>query len=322
MRFKISLMFVACVLLLSSCKKDKDPAIGVGTLLNNNILLNVFSGSATQLYSMSADGSSLTQLTHFDAHTFLGTASWSPDHSKILYTANNYIYIMNADGTNPVELSDNNTISYNPNLSPNGKKILYLTRFLAPDPTYGTTAVEQLAVMNSNGTGKTQITNFYTSAYNYLDLSCPIWSPDGSKIAFIGNPNIGNSGMGVYTVNPDGSGLTLVLRSTNSLKNICYSPDGSTLLLQILSSNLSANGLYTCNASDGTNLKMLFPTFETNAIISVATPPSYSPDGTQIIAGSFKDTPTTGDTYIITSNGTIVRKLTNNFNQIVSTAWR
>ncbi len=324
MRFKITSIFAACVLLLSSCKKDNDPAIGVGSLLNNNILVTALNKNRVQLYSITPDGTSITQITNF-SNLFLQSATWSPDHSKIVYVDNGLIYMMNADGSNLVKLSDDLTVSYNASLSPNGKKIVYLTRFLAPEGNT-TNITEQIAIMNSNGTGKTQITNLYTSNYNYLNLSSPVWSPDGSKIAFIAQPDVGSYKNEVYTINADGSGLTLVVpdQAPGSIQNICYSPDGSTLMMQILkgSNNINPDGIYTCNINNPSNIKMLFSSGSTASTTYLATPPSYSPDGSQIVTGSFKDNPN-GDMYIINLNGTVISRLTNNsFTQVLSTSWR
>jgi TolB protein len=67
--------------------------------------------------------------------------------------------------------------------------------------------------MNADGTGQTSLT-----AYGGL----PDWSPDGSKIAFVGND--GDSE--IYVMNADGSGQTQLTFNTIMDLQPDWAPDG------------------------------------------------------------------------------------------------
>jgi len=75
--------------------------------------------------------------------------------------------------------------------------------------------------VNADGSGRSRL----TTTGSELE---PAWSPDGSKIAFRGIRDDGFSV--IYTVNTDGTGLTL-LTDTTLLQNFdpAWSPDGTKI---------------------------------------------------------------------------------------------
>src|SRR5437016_767447 len=83
------------------------------------------------------------------------------------------------------------------------------------------------AFPGANGTGETKILSSHNP--NPLD---PRWSPDGTKIAFAGYGYATNYCCGdIYTINPDGTGLTQLTNSVDLDDNsVDWSPDGFTLL--------------------------------------------------------------------------------------------
>jgi TolB protein len=106
----------------------------------------------------------------------------------------------------------------------------------------------------------------------------PIWSPDGKSIAF----DTGNrKGVNLWTVLPDGSGLTeLPLPVGDFNGNPAYSPDGSMISFDWDRGFPSRqHGLYVAN-SDGTNPRRL--TRAPRTIEAHDTDSQWSPDGTRI----------------------------------------
>ena len=79
------------------------------------------------------------------------------------------IYLMNADGSNVRRLTDNVREDAFPNLSPDGKKIVFDS-----DRLSGQVNVSDLFLMESDGSGPTFLTRG----------SSATWSPNGKEIAF------------------------------------------------------------------------------------------------------------------------------------------
>ena len=115
--------------------------------------------AATEIYRMNPDGSGVTQLT-FNGADERGP-EWSPDGSRIVYACRIgpagptgvptfEICVMNADGSNPVQLTFNTVADVTPSWSLDGLHIVFHR------PVAG---LEQLFRMNIDGTGTAQLTN-------------------------------------------------------------------------------------------------------------------------------------------------------------------
>lgn len=80
--------------------------------------------------------------------------SFSPDGSKIAFTSdrdgNDEIYVMNADGTEQVRLTNNQAWDWQPEFSPDGSKIAFTT---------DRDGNVEIYVMNTNGTNQVRLTN-------------------------------------------------------------------------------------------------------------------------------------------------------------------
>ena len=115
-----------------------------------------------EIYVMSADGSGQTRLT-FNGATDR-SPTWSPDGGRIAFVSNGDVYVMNADGSNPVRLSNSGN-NNDPDWSPDGSKIAFSS---SRDGTYA------IYVMNADG----------SSATRFSSGAQPDWSPDGAKLVF------------------------------------------------------------------------------------------------------------------------------------------
>ena len=90
----------------------------------------------------------------------------------------------------------------------------------------------------------TELTQFVQGAY-------PVWSPDGSRIAFSSDVS-GN--WDIWVINADGSGLTQLSDDQKNQFAPSYSPDGKWL---VFSSNISGNYDIWLMKSDGTGATQL-----------------------------------------------------------------
>ncbi len=210
-----------------------------------------------EIYSMNADGTNQTRLTSNSAYDY--SPNWSPDGTKIAFVSNrgtgqnttgtvnkiNYkIFVMNADGSDQVLLTDNSIDDESPKWSPDGKKLAFVsTRDGNPE----------IYVINSDGTNLVRLTNNKT-----YDLM-PAWSPDGTKIAFRadrdGNPEI-------YSMNADGSNQTRLTDNSVADESPGWSPDGTKIAFVSKRDNvidetgIVVSEIYIMNA-DGYNINRL-----------------------------------------------------------------
>ncbi len=147
---------------------------------------------------MNADGSNPTRLTFgADNSNSSGTPHWSPDGTRISYehqiyteengnaTAQYEIYVMNADGSNQLNLTNSPEDEGSHSWSPDSASIVFVRN-------------EEIFVIPSTGGAPVNVSN-----HPNVDR-LPEWSPNGERIVFISARNDDNE---VFTVAPDGSGL-------------------------------------------------------------------------------------------------------------------
>jgi WD40-like Beta Propeller Repeat len=175
-----------------------------------------------EVYTMNADGSGQTRLTNDPALDSL--PSWSPDGTKIAFTrlpqqtANAEIYVMNADGSGQTQIT-------NAPATAEGVEGGYFHANWGPDGRIAVSAffpggVFQVYVMNGDGTGQRQVTNDPSSAIT------PTWSPDGSRIAYLSQTELGS----IHAINADGTGDTELTPRTGQDALGAYSPDGTKIV--------------------------------------------------------------------------------------------
>jgi len=271
---------------------DRESDWGIVPPENGQIAFSSFANDIfrNHVFVMNSDGTGITKLT--DENTGLGAGAavdpcWSPDGTRIAFTASGSnngwpeIWIMNADGTNETQLTNNNVNRGHRycDWSPDGTQIAYITDILDTE----------ISVINTDGTGATNLTNDPGEDF------FPSWSPDGTQIVFSSNRD-GNAE--IYKMNADGSAQTRLTNNPASDGPPDWTYDGKIVFQTDRDGN---NELYVMNddGSDQTNL--------TN-VASREIEPNGSPDSTKIVF-----TRTTGGNEIFTMNsdGTGVVQLTN-----------
>jgi Tol biopolymer transport system component len=163
-----------------------------------------------RIFSIGVDGSGLTQLTSgpWDVWT-----SWSPDGSRIAFGSkrddNNDVYVMNADGTDPIRLTDDPAPDGEPAWSPDGSTIAF---------TSERDDERRIFLMNSDGSNQRRVGAGPGSEY------APRWSPDGSRLTFYATVAPGDDR--IYVMNADGTDRREVAEGYWP----SWSPDGSRIL--------------------------------------------------------------------------------------------
>ena len=150
------------------------------------------------LYSMNIDGSGVQRLTHTLGYD--GGAFYSPDGRKIVYRASHPtdeaakskytnllsrnliepnqldIFVMNADGSGRVQVTDNGAANFCPFFHPDGRRIIFASNLGDPRGRNF-----DLYLIDIDGTNLEQVT------FDETFDGFPMFSPDGKQLVFASN---------------------------------------------------------------------------------------------------------------------------------------
>lgn len=259
------------------------------------------------IWIMNADGSSQTKLLDSDAKDM--NPHFSPDGKYIAFTrtsgsAPNLVidtYVMNSDGTNVRNLSDDVTEScVGPKFNWDGSKITFFRNKV------GTGNV--LCIMDSDGSNKRYIND---SNGNPIVGDSPFFTPDGATIVFVRIDPDKQEGA-VYKVSVDGGNVTQLTNASDFDELPRVSPNGQYVICKYapVKGGKSDVGRFSINqtpqTSSVTNL--------TNTGNDDEDSPMYSYEGDKITymgtAGN-----NSMEIWVMNSDGTNKTRLTNNSEQ-------
>jgi len=222
--------------------------------------------TTSQIWVVNADGENLENLTS-DPQRFHEFPSWSPDGSQIAYHSyvqggEGDIFIMNADGSGKINVTNSTTGEWWPDWSPNGNTIAFHV-IETGIPSY-------ISTINVDGTSRSILLQGEETSF-----ANPSWSPDGSKIAFRSNLESEIS-WEICVADADGSNgncLTDLRDNEVTHRFPGWSPDGSQLVFDSnRDESLNSYDVFVINA-DGSGLKNITDDNESS---------SYFPDWSQL----------------------------------------
>lgn len=223
----------------------------------------------TQLFVVNVDGSGLTALVPSGCPDVCGDAmegaGWSPDGRRIAFTrsifhgsstrpTNIELWLANVDGSGARRLTheslepvgggpgvQDNDVSW----SPDGSRLVF-TRWVHRIGD----GLDQFTVntMKPDGRDLRQVTP------NDVQAGEPVWSPDGSLIAFQSPPDKEGVPKGLYTISPDGTGMTSLTIEVGDRDSDhpTWSPDSRWIAFSHLSSESPKSSDLYVVGRDGT----------------------------------------------------------------------
>lgn len=172
----------------------------------------------------------------------------------------------------------------------------------------------EIYVMNEDGTGTRRVTSTNPTppegVGNFTALADqPAFSPDGTKIAFIGSSS-DFSNFDIYVVNSDGTNRVQLTQTADSESHPAWSPDGTRLTF---SRNSQATG--TGSSSENYRSHIYVMNADGSGAVKIAdvgndSAPSWSPDGTHIAFSSFANDGSSSRIYTVQPDGTQLTAIT------------
>ena len=253
-----------------------------------------------QVFAVDPDGTNRRQLTNErnvpdERQRSVREMVWSPDSSKIGYIAqadrgtSSHVFVIDADGTDRTKFTDDgfdSGLDWSP-----GSRLVYVS-----DPDV------EIFVADPDGTSVKQLT------HNDHDDVDPVWSPDGSRLAY--TATLGEDRTVLFAIKADGTNDRKLTNNQANSTQPAWSPDGTMIAY---THNDGTHAEIHIIKADGTNDRKL-----TNNQAN-STQPAWSPDGT-MIAYTHNDG-THAEIHIIKADGTNDRKLTNNQANSTQPAW-
>jgi len=228
------------------------------------------------IWSARADGSDQKRLTHVPSFF----SDWSPNGRRIAFDfvdqTGVHVATMTAGGRQTRQLTFGVGVQEVPKWSPDGRWITFdASPTLPDDPAGFSTAIW---IVRADGSHARRV------SHGGFDVE-PVFSPDGSQIAFARLGTVTPSGLqlaAVYVVNVDGTHLHRVIAARAGLEHPDWSPDSRWISFNITpEAGGQVGGAVMARHPDGTDGRVLHrPTARFVFFKAV-----WSPDGDKLLVG-------------------------------------
>jgi len=248
------------------------PVAIVGSVANGPIFFRV--GGGSRIEAVEPDGSG-RRVVFEDEPARIAQIAWSPDGSRIAYqnpiADERGIFVADPDGSNPVRLTTGANDSW-PSWSPDGTQILFSSSKADPSIDLCTPAgadfrcPTDIYVVDADGSNVMRLTREKAPEYQ------PVWSPDGSRIAFV-RLLVDFGPTAIFTMSPDGTDVRQVSSADGGSDFApSWSPEGGRIAFGSI--RYEDWGIWVVDA-DGTNETLILGGTGAGHVDD----PVWSPDG-------------------------------------------
>ena len=269
-----TLLLLGFALCVSLCLAPSRAHAGTAAGINGRILITNITGGAYHFSSIKPDGTDFKDVLVDSVSKY--DVEYSPDGTQIAYVQSissiPQVFIANADGSSPHQVTTSTGIKYTPSWSPDGTKLLY---------SQAVSSQVHIFRSNTDGSNETEITS--TGVYYN-----PVYSPDATKII----ATFDSTDDEIYIMDADGSNVVNLTNNSVEDRKASWSPDGTKI---VYSSGVSGFFEIFTMSPNGSNKTQLTSSGEGN-VGAV-----YSPDGTKI---AFRDNLAPSLIHVMNADGT------------------
>jgi Tol biopolymer transport system component len=287
-----------------------------------------------------------------------GAATVSGENGKIAFVSNrdgnSEIYVMEADGSGQVNLTNHPAGDFSPSWSPDGRQIAFWSDRDGGPIVYTMTAdgtglrriaVGQDPAWSPDGStialirdgsvflvrldgGETRLTDPNTGQRppfippGPISDSSPAWSPDATRMVFLRNypsPSPGTQFSRLFLVDVQAGGTQVSLADLQRTSHTDWSPDGTTIAVGELTTHGLSSQIALVSA-DGSSRTAIHPPLQTGFNRIVA--PGWSSDGSSLAASLDRINVTPAEVFVMRPDGTSPVNLTNHPAFDTEPAWQ